>query len=412
MFNKSAFEFETIEDGTCALRSVMGANGKVIIPTRSPKGELVVAINENIFDDELYYLDDEDDDWNSKYSFHNVTSITIPWGVKHIDQDAFMGCECLRQIKVSKRNKTYHSSANCLIETESKKLILGTYKSIIPDDGSVTSIGDEAFMKCRKLTSISLPTSLLSIGKEAFSGCHKLESISIPKNVNKIGYCAFSNCQALKAFYVDDENKYFKVINDCLIDSTKSMIIKGLHTSVIPDDGSIKFIGDDAFSDCHSLTSITLPSSVKSIGYGAFCGCAALEKLILNEGLEVIGGSAFSYCSLLKELVIPGSVRFIGVSAFEGCDNLTSLTLNEGLERIDDCAFSSTAIKKVIIPSTVYDLGYESFSFCEHLKFVAMPDKIIDIFKDQCIDYKAECFDKNRQGLKIEIYKTNDKSLK
>ncbi|MGN1094347.1 MAG: leucine-rich repeat domain-containing protein, partial [Candidatus Neoclostridium sp.] len=112
---------------------------------------------------------------------------------------------------------------NCLIETKTKTLVLGCKNTIIPSDGSVTTIGSFAF-----------------------SGCSSLMSISIPNSVTSIGSYAFDNCS-------------------------------GLTSITIPD--SVTFIGSFAFSNCSGLTSITIPNSVTSIGESAFWGCDSLTQV-------------------------------------------------------------------------------------------------------------------------------------
>ena len=163
-----------------------------------------------------------------KYAFSNctsLTSITIPDSVTSIGEFAFAECTSLASITVSDKNKVFHSAGNCLIETESKTLIAGCKTSIIPSDGTVTSIGERAFSHCESLVSVPLPGSLTSIGNLAFYGCANLTSVIIPDGVKSIGECAFDCCTSL--------------------------------TSVaIP--GSVTSIGIEAFHHCDSLTSITV----------------------------------------------------------------------------------------------------------------------------------------------------------
>ena len=131
-----------------------------------------------------------------------LTSITIPDSVKSIGRFAFSGCAGLTSITVSSGNKVYHSTDNCLIETESKTLISGCKNSIIPSDGSVTSIGAGAFGGCTGLTSITIPDSVTSIGDVAFAICTDLTSITIPASVTDIGYYAFGYYQDESTFEV------------------------------------------------------------------------------------------------------------------------------------------------------------------------------------------------------------------
>lgn len=106
----------------------------------------------------------------------SLSEIRIPKNVTKIGEEAFAFNDP-QSIVVDEGNTAYHSSGNCLIETASKKLILGCGNSIIPDDGSVTSIGVSAFADCDLLTSITIPEGITSIGSGAFYGCSSLTSI-------------------------------------------------------------------------------------------------------------------------------------------------------------------------------------------------------------------------------------------
>ena len=106
-----------------------------------------------------------------------LTSITIPNSVTNIRELAFSGCEALTSITVKDGNPVYHSTNNCLIETESKALIAGCKASVIPTDGSVTSVGNYAFCGCTSLTSITIPDSVTTIELHAFYDCKNLETV-------------------------------------------------------------------------------------------------------------------------------------------------------------------------------------------------------------------------------------------
>ncbi|MBE6531642.1 MAG: leucine-rich repeat domain-containing protein [Ruminococcaceae bacterium] len=109
-----------------------------------------------------------------------LTSITISDSVTSIGLWAFNFCDDLTSITVEEGNSRYHSTGNCLIETATKTLILGCKNSVIPDDGSVTSIDDYAFSTSRSITSITsitIPDSITSIGDYAFSGYDSLASV-------------------------------------------------------------------------------------------------------------------------------------------------------------------------------------------------------------------------------------------
>ena len=132
------------------------------------------------------------------FSFcEGLSSITIGDGVASIGEDAFSYCCGLTEITVSSGNGRYHSACDCLIETETKRLVLGCKNSVIPRDGSVTSIGDDAFYGCCGLTGIAIPSAVTSIGVGAFAGCVMLTRVEIPSGVTSIGEYAFFGCVGL-----------------------------------------------------------------------------------------------------------------------------------------------------------------------------------------------------------------------
>ena len=235
-----------------------------------------------------------------------LTSITIPNSVTSIGDCAFEDCTGLTSITVADGNTTYHAVGNCVIETASKTLILGCKNSVIPTDGSVTSIGNYAFYYCTSLTSITIPNSVTSIGKDAFYGCTGLTSISIPNSVTSIGRSAFFGCA-------------------------------GLTSISIPN--SVTSIGDDAFRGCTGLTSITIPNSVTSIGYYTFDGCTGLTSISIPNSVTSIGSSTFQGCTGLTSISIPNSVTSIGSYAFRGCTGLTSIIFAGTVEQWNAIAF-------------------------------------------------------------------------
>ena len=303
-----------------------------------------------------------------------LTNVTIPDSVTSIGAGAFAGCTELTSITVAKGNTKYHSAENCLIETESKTLIAGCKNSIIPSDGSVTSIGYEAFSYCTGLTSITIPDSVTSIGDGAFYNCTGLTSVTIGNSVISIDSGAFSGCT-------------------------------GLTSITIPN--SVTSIGEDAFRGCNKLTSITIPDSVTSIGAGAFAGCTELTSVTIGNSVTNIGDYAFSRCTGLKNVTIPDSVTSIGDSAFYNTawyknqpnglvyagkvaykykgtmPSNTSIVLREGTLGITDYAFyGCTGLTSVTIPDSVTSIGYKAFYGCTGLTSVTIPDSVTSIGRE------------------------------
>ena len=307
------------------------------------------------------------------YQCSGLTSITIPDSVTRIGWRAFEWCNGLESITVERDNPNYHSAGNCIIETASKTLIAGCKNSIIPNDGSVTSIGDYAFYNCSSLTSITIPDSVTSIGNSAFYWCRSLTSISIPDSVTSIGDSAFYDCNSLTSITVEQGNAVYHSAGNCIIETASKTLIAGCKNSIIPNDGSVTSIGDYAFEGCRGLTSITIPDSVTSIGNYAFSSCSGLTSITIPDSVTHIGWRAFKWCNGLESItverdnpnyhsagnciietasktliagcknsIIPddGSVTSIGDHAFEGCSGLTSITIPDSVTSIGSGAFS------------------------------------------------------------------------
>ncbi len=96
----------------------------------------------------------------------------------------------------------------------------------------------------------------------------------------------------------------------------------------------------NAFSDCRSLTSVTIPNSVTEIGGGAFESCRSLTSVTIPNSVTKIGDYTFSDCRELTSVTIPNSVTKIGDSAFAGCRSLKNFTFGSGLQSIGREAFS------------------------------------------------------------------------
>lgn len=234
-----------------------------------------------------------------------LKSITIPASVTEIGDEVFYDCRALTSISVEEGNENYHSDGNCLIETASGTLIAGCNNSVIPQDGSVSSIGycafygrkeltsitipDSvevidigAFERCSALTSITIPYGVEEIGENAFEGCKALTGITIPNSVESIGECAFADCEGLTNITVEEGNAKYHSSGNCLIETETKTLVLGCKNSVIPQDGSVTRIGACAFYGCSGLTSITIPNSLMCIDKDVFRGCDKLQTIYYN----------------------------------------------------------------------------------------------------------------------------------
>lgn len=173
-----------------------------------------------------------------------------------------------------------------------------------------------------------------------------------------------------------------------------SCVSSATNVSIMPEiDGyNIVSIGEDAFSNCTSLQSVTIPYTVTSIGEAAFYGCTALKAITipdavtkiengtffdcealttvdLGSGVTEIGDMAFGYCTALEELTIPEQVTTIGDEPFYYDYNLSTIHLPEGLTTWGDYMFYGCAsLESVDISAKLEDIGAIPFLGCSTLK--------------------------------------------
>ena len=177
-------------------------------------------------------------------------------------------------------------------------------------------------------------------------------------SVTSIGDWAFKNCSSLTSVTIP--NSVTSIGDNAFADCSK------LTSVTIPN--SVTSIGSSAFYGCSSLTSVTIPNSVTSIGYYAFYECSSLTSVTIPNSVTSIEGSTFADCSKLTSVTIPNSVTSIGDYAFYECTSLTSLTIGESVTSIGFAAFANCSkLTSVTIPNSVTSIGYGAFYGCSSL---------------------------------------------
>ena len=149
---------------------------------------------------------------------------------------------------------------------------------------------------------------------------------------------------------------------------------------VIKFDSAITSIGNTAFDNCTSLTSVTIPDSVTSIGSRAFSRCTSLTSITIPDSVTSIGGYAFRDCTSLTSITIPDSVTSIGDNAFNGCTSLTSVAIPNSVTSIGDWAFfDCTSLTSITIGNSVASIGSAAFYGCTSLTTITIPDSVTSI---------------------------------
>ena len=269
------------------------------------------------------------------------------------------------------------------------------------------------YSDAKSIKRVVINSGVTSIGNDAFYGCTKLTNVIIPDSVTSIGEGAFARCANLENIDVASGNPKYRVIENCFNDTVSHTLIRGFSDSVIPTDGSISKIGAYAFygcsmqsiyipdcvteisyfalSDCKELISIHLPDSINAIVQGVFQGCSKLESVDIPNGVTMIIEDAFRNCTSLKSIHIPSSVSMIDFdysNPFFGCSALESITVdsdNAYFRSAGNCLLTGATLlvgcQSSVIPTdgSVTYIGRFAFSGCTGLTSVTIPDGVTSI---------------------------------
>jgi hypothetical protein len=258
---------------------------------------------------------------------------------------------------------------NCIIHTAEKRLVAGCRSSIIPCDGSVTSIGAYAFYGSGEtFTAIKIPGCVTEIGEFAFANCIFLRSVSLSDGLTSIGQGAFSECGRLLSIHIP---------------------------------ASVSVIEMGVFAECSDLREISLSQTVSHIKSFAFSGCSDLADVYYS-------GTAADWDSILTEMgndrLLNARIHFEkreitdsqgleytsngdGTCSVSGMGSCTDLIVQipsmspEGdrVTGILNGAFSGECIQKLILPEGITSIGDDAFGFCASLMDIQFPQSLVSI---------------------------------
>lgn len=286
----------------------------------------------------------------------------------------------------------------------------GTACSTIKFGKNVRSIGAEAFNGCRNLSGdLTLPDSVQIVGDRAFSGCTGLNgTLTLGSSLQTIGagafhYCPFSGDLVIpdnvtsigdSAFYISDylrpETQGTLTLGKSLRTIGKEAFYWCAFTGSLTIPEGVAEIADGAFSSLHQFNrdgmfngTLTLPSTLKTIGAEAFAYTDFSGELLIPDGVTSIGANAFKECDGFGGLLsLPDNVKTVGESAFYLCKGFTGLKLSASLTKIEERSFAHMYGLKteVVIPEGVTEIGEGAFS-CSYMPSVRFPSTLKKIGK-------------------------------
>jgi len=286
---------------------------------------------------------------------------------------------------------------------------------------SVTSIGDDAFLFCTSLTSITIPNSVTEIGWSAFSGCTGLTSVTIGDGVTSIGQYAFAGCTGLISITIPENVMHisggafrdtgikFVTWNakscEYILTEFSPGVFEGSPITSFVFGENVQQIPENLLKKVSCITSITIPENVTDIGSYAFKetginsvvwnakSCKdiiiddwhspifddVLTTLVFSDFVQRIPANLlYQSGSKITSIVIPNSVLSIGENAFFGCSELSSLVMGNGVTSIEQNAFAHcTKLTSVAIPNSVLSLS--GFNGCTGLTSITIPNGVVNI---------------------------------
>ncbi len=264
-----------------------------------------------------------------------LTNLIIGKGVTSIGYAAFQACSSLASVKIPD-SVTF---IDCLAFAFCRSL------TDVTIGNSVTVIPCEAFEQCNSLTDITIPDSVTSIESNAFAYCKNLTNISLGNGLTKISNSAFYDT----GYYNDQTN--WK--DSCLyIDNYLIRVNMSVSGTYKVKKGT-KVIADGAFNSCQSLTEVTIPDSVTSIGYYVFGYCYSLKSVMVPDSVISIGYDAFEYCDNLTDVYYTGTeAQWEAITIDYGNDCFTNATIHYNYQPI--------AVTGIDIPETKIQMNGET----------------------------------------------------
>lgn len=402
----------------------------------------------------------------------NVSSVFIPATVRSIGSHAFIYCNALTTVTFAEGSQLKSIGNNAFWGSEHLYPRFKEIK--IPDSvetigngafrhcqnleritlpSALQTLSNGTFYGCAALSEVTFPASLKTIEKSAFGYCRNLSEVKLPASLTTIQSYVFNGCSALKTVFYDGSLAQWNHITankDADNDADKDVLgyscpslVTGDYTAqfisvkddpfaypppktvtitkytgtestvILPstiNSWPVTKIGEDAFQDNTTITSVTIPASVTEIGSNAFAGCTNLtsvhyagdwSNLTIQSGNPAVQDAAneqlfdfeftpdntavivtnYKYNGAAADVTIPSRykgkpVTTIGHAAFFN-SAVTSVTIPDSVTSISDDAFiNCPQLTNISIPNSVTYIGFSAFSSCTRLKSITLPSSL------------------------------------
>lgn len=330
-----------------------------------------------------------------------LKSINLFESITTIGNNAFKDCTSLTQLTMpaslaSIGEYAFQNTGLTGVALQRNLTLIGKYAfdgcaelASITFSPNVTEIKEYTFNNCSKLKDITLPNGLIYIKDYAFNGCASLGKVTIPGGVQNISPGAFKNSGLteiiLKEGVMSLSNNSFdgclllkKVTFPTTMKTIGGFSNTGIKEIAFAAGAAPEAIGDYAFLNCDSLSTITLPNSIKSIGQGAFYDCDTLKSVTLPTSITKVGEQTFYHCNFLQNVTIPQGVTEIGFDAFAYCPKLTAISLPSTLATIGSNCFRGTGLTSITLTEGITTLEYGTFANSK-LTSIKLPKSLTQI---------------------------------
>lgn len=300
------------------------------------------------------------------FNYSKATSVTLPQTIERIEYGGFYNCS-LADITLPGGLKYIGSYG-----------LAYTDIAAIEIPASVEEIGDDAFFRCDRLTSIKFNEGLKKLGSSLFYKC-PLTTVTLPESLEEMGGKVFMSCAKLESVKLPSK----------LTSVGEGMFYECVSLKQVEIPSSVTSIGDEAFIGCTSLTSLNIPASVVSLGTSVIArsGVTALTVDEGNSSYHVVGGVLYSADNSLLyaipqkgmyEVIVASGCIGINGGAFWGSE-IKKVTLPKGFRAIDEYAFCQSPLEEINFPSSLIYIGEQGFA-STNLKEVTLPENLVDVY--------------------------------